>query len=456
MTDENLTDLGNARRLIRRSGQDFRYVPAWGAWLTWDGRRWIPDTKGAIVEAAKQVPLTLLDEARELPDDLRRQFTKWSLASEAANRIEATIKLARTEPGIPVDPDELDRNHWLLVVDNGTLDLRTGQLGPHRRDDLATKLAPIAYDPSAAAPVWTQFLERILPDPDVREFVQRFLGYCLTGSVAEQKIMFAFGAGANGKSTMFNAIERIMGDYSSQAAPDLVMRRRDDPHPTGLADLHGSRLVLVSETAQGRSLDESLVKRLTGGERVKARRMHRDFFEFDPTHKFVLSTNHRPQIEGTDHGIWRRLRLVPFDVTIPDHEQDRHLDDKLASEAPGILRWAVDGANRWQGEGLTEPAAVLAATADYRGDMDTIGEFISDHCILAATLNARASDLFDTYTKWAHDSGETPVSQRKLGLALRGRGLTKHRSNGIWWSGIGLKAGTTHGTMEPTELGFDK
>jgi energy-coupling factor transporter ATP-binding protein EcfA2 len=168
----------------------------------------------------------------------------------------------------------------------------------------------------------------------VREFVRRWAGYCLTGDVSEHKIVFAFGAGANGKSTLLNALAHVLGDYARQAAPDLLMRRRDDPHPTGLADLHGARLVLATETAQGRHLDEALVKRLTGGDRIKARHMFKDFFEFDPTHKLVVATNHRPGIEGTDHGIWRRIRLVPFGVVIPDDQQDRHLDDKLAEPKP--------------------------------------------------------------------------------------------------------------------------
>lgn len=466
----DMTDLSNARRLIAIHGHHFRWVGPWGVWLTWDGRRWTTDRSGQIVESAKQVARQLLDDAVAIGDaEQRRKAVAAALGVQSANRVEAMIRMARTEPGIPVEPEELDRDPWLLNVANGILELRTGRLVSHDPRRLITKLADVDFEPDAEASRWRGFLEQILPDVELREFAARWFGHCLTGDVSEHKIVFGVGAGANGKTTLLNALATMLGDYATQAAPDLLMRRRDDPHPTGLADLHGARLVLATETAQGRQLDEALVKRLTGGDRVRARKMHKDFFEFDPTHKLVVATNHRPTVEGTDHGIWRRIRLLPFTIVIPDEDQDHHLDEKLRAEASGILRWAVEGCRRWQGQGLTEPTAVIAATADYRAEMDVLGEFISDRCFLADVVSARAADLYDTYTAWAETMGERALSQRRFGTNLRERGLEKRRSNGIWWAGIGIRAterSTDHDegagqqgmpqTVESTELGFGK
>lgn len=450
---ERYTDVGNARVLVGLFGSRVRYVGAWGSWLVWDGRRWRRDTKGEVYELAKQVAVQLWTDADRVEREERKKAVRHALLSESANRITAMVKLSATDPLIAVDPDELDADPWLLNVLNGTLDLRSGRLSAHEPRDLITKLAGVAYEPDAAAPIWSAFLERVLPDEDVRTFNQRWFGYSLTGSVSEQKVRFDIGAGANGKSTLVAAVATVMGDYARQAAPDLLMRRRDDPHPTGLADLHGARLVLATETAQGRSLDDALVKRLTGGDRVKARHMHKDFFEFQPSHKFIVATNHRPTITGTDHAIWRRIRLVPYTVTIPDEEQDRHLDGKLAAEGPGILLWALRGCLAWQSEGLTEPYAITSATADYRAEMDVLAGFISDCCLLDASRSTKSSDLYAKYQAWAAQTGEEAINQRALGLALKDKGLESYRSDGKRWRGIGLLSEPTFRTTDRETAG---
>jgi putative DNA primase/helicase len=433
------TDVGNAERLVDEHGDRFRYVSAWGSWLHWDGRRWARDGAGQIVEAAKAAARNMVHEAAELSDpNQRKQVMSWALKSESAQRIDAMIRLARSSPGIPVEPDRLDADAWLLNVRNGTIDLRTGLLLDHDPARLCTKLADVDYDPAARAPRWDEFLATVLPDVEVREFMARWSGYCLTGDVSEQKVVIEHGIGANGKSTANETLRHVLGDYAIQAAPDLLMRSRNDPHPTGQADLHGARLVLAAETGQNRKLDENLLKRLTGGDTISARKMHQDFFEFQPTHKIVVATNHRPSVDGTDHGIWRRIRLVPFSVIIADEDQDEHLAETLRSESAGILRWAVDACLRWQKDGLTEPFAVTAATADYRADMDVLGDFLSENCLLVDGLSTRASDLYSAYQRWAETMGETPVSQRKLGLILRERGLNKRTSGVVWWDGITL------------------
>lgn len=448
---DRFTETGNARRLLTEHGHRFRWVAGWDTWVVYDGTRWCPDEKGLIVEAAKERAAALVDQAAQLPSDERKTMRAWAHKSESAANIRATLFLARSTPGTAIKVDELDTDPWMLNALNGTIDLRTGQLHAHDPERMLTKLAPVVYDPAAAAPRWSMFLEQILPDPDVRAFMARFAGYCLTGDITEHKVVIAHGVGRNGKGTLLNSLSRVMGDYAGTSAPDLLLRRRDEPHPTGLAALQGKRLVLASETGDGRRIDEPLLKRLTGGDRITARRMHKDFYEFDPTHKFVVATNHRPTVAGTDDGIWRRLLLVPFSVSIAEDERDLHLEDKLvASEAPGILRWAIEGCLAWQAGGLAEPAVVLAATSSYRDEMDLLSDFLTDCCHVAGGLKVRASNLLTAYNCWAEASGEDQLTAKRLGRALAERGFEKSRSNGIWWSGVGVR----NGTMEPSGTAF--
>lgn len=435
------TDLGNARRLVQLDGAGLRYVPQWGTWLVWDGQRWRRDVKGEVVERAKSVTTTLWREVAEESDGERRKnLAKWAAQSEAANRIDAMVKLARTEPGIAVEPDELDADPWLLNLASGTVDLRSGAHRPPRPADLLTKLAPVVFDPAATCPAWLAFLARIIPDPSVRQFLQEAVGYALTGTTSEQVLFFAYGSGANGKSTLTDTLQALLGDYARQAAPDLLLARQD-AHPTGVADLHGARLVVATEVEEGRRLGEATVKQLTGGDRIKARFMRQDFFEFTPTHKFFLHGNHRPVVRGTDHAIWRRLRLIPFTVTIPDEEQDRHLVERLRGELPGILRWAIEGCLRWQRHGLSEPDAVLAATSAYRREMDSLGGFLEEHCVMAEHAQASAASLYQAYKAWLDENGEESVSQKAFGSALADRGFESRKAGPkrrAHWFGIGL------------------
>jgi putative DNA primase/helicase len=434
------TDVGNAKRLVRQHGHRLRYVGCWSHWLVWDGKRWAVDTAGSIVEAAKQITRLLHHEAMALDGEDRSRAVKWALQSENVGRIRAMVDLARSDPAVAVDPDELDTDGMLLNVHNGIIDLRTGRLSPHDPARLITKIAGVSYDPDAVAPIFAQFLERILPDPDVREFLARAAGYALTGDISEHKLFVAWGTGANGKTTLLETLNAVMGDYAGQLEADLLLARNDG-HPTGIADLRGQRLVVASESDQGRRLAEGVVKRLTGGDRIKARRMHQDFFEFSPMHKLWLLTNHRPDVRGTDQGIWRRLRLLPFEVTIDEADQDKRLPVKLLDEAEGILAWAVAACLRWQADGLTEPLAVQMATAAYRAEQDVLGEFLGDCCQVAEEQTASAADLFAAYSAWCSANGEEAASQKRLGTALTERGFerVKRGANRRWhWVGLGL------------------
>lgn len=436
----NNTDVGNAGRLVDTFHDRVRYVADWETWLVWDDRRWQRDTKGMVVELAKQLVADMLRTAAELTGDDRAAMIKWALQSEAAPRIDAMVRLARSDPRVAVGVDDLDADPWLLNVGNGTVDLRTGRLHDHDRANLITKLAPVDYQPEADAPIWAEFLERVLPDEEVRRFVQQVAGYALTGVTTEQILTFAYGTGANGKTTLFETLMAMLGDYAKAAEPDLLMARQE-AHPTGVADLRGARLVVSSELDEGRRLAEATVKKLTGGDRIKARFMRQDFFEFDPTHKLVLHANHRPIIRGTDHAIWRRLRLVPFAVTIPPEERDATLGARLRDELPGVLAWAIDGCADWQGNGLVSPQAVTAATGDYRVEMDLLGAFINDECIVTDMAYVGASQLYQSYTRWCDDNGERAVTQMKFGVTLTERGFDRKKhgpERRYHWFGLGL------------------
>jgi putative DNA primase/helicase len=344
------------------------------------------------------------------------------------------VSLARQEPGIPVLPEQLDADPWVLNCPNGTLDLRNGRLGPHIRGDLLTKRTGVPFDPYADCPTWEAFLERIMgSDSPLMGFLRRAVGYALVGVVTEHVLFFLYGRGRNGKSTFLNTILFALGDYAITVNADLLTSKGQDEHPTGVADLQGRRFVSTIEVEDGRRMAESLVKTLTGADRIRARRMRQDFYEFDPTHTLFLAANHKPTVRGTDEGIWRRIKLVPFKVQIPDDEVDRDLPARLRAEAPGVLAWAVRGCLEWQAEGLAEPAAVAEATADYRAEMDVLADFLGERCQVAPGLRARAGPLYRAYAEWAKDTGNHQLSMNKFGRLLSERGFPPEKSNSTAW-----------------------
>jgi putative DNA primase/helicase len=444
---EHLTDLGNARRLVAMHGEDILYQLPDGPYLTWDGMRFGDDCGEVQLERWAQETIYAMhaDAIYQTDDETeRRARIKHALNSESRRAIAAMVALVRSQPGIPVRPAELDADPWLLNVVNGTVELRDGaRLRPHRRDDRITKLVPVNYVPEAQGPTWRAFLERVLDhNEELIRFLQRFLGYSLTGKTDEQVLALAHGGGANGKTTFLRAASAILGDYGQSVPLDtfLVNKHIDTARPD-LARLRGSRLVAAVESDSGRRFAEGLIKTLTGGDTIVARRLYREHFEFTPAFKVVIATNHRPTIRGTDEAIWRRIRLVPFTVTIPPAERDRELPDKLHAEREGILAWAVQGCLEWQRHGLGLPKDVEDATAAYRKDMDTLGDFIAAHCVKDAKHSATAGSLYECYLTWAHEAGEKPMSKKAFGLALGERGyVSKLHGKGReqTWFGIGL------------------
>jgi putative DNA primase/helicase len=440
------TDYGNAQRLVRWHGQDLRHCYEFGAWLAWTGMHWTTDP-AAAERRAKDTVLRIYAEVREVPDAKDRELLhRHAVVSEQASRIAAMLSLARSEPGIPVKPDYLDRDPWLLNCANGTIDLRTGTLRPHRREDYITRCLDIAYDPQAECPRWQAFLRRVLDgNADLIGFVQRAVGYTLTGSTAERCLFILHGGGKNGKTLFLEGLRLLLGDYAARTPTQTLLAKRGDSIPNDLARLRGARLVTASETGDGNRLDEALVKDITGGDRIVARFMRAEWFEFTPQFKLYLATNHKPRISGSDDAIWDRLRLVPFVVRIPEEER-RPMEQMLAefeSELPGILAWAVRGCLDWQHHGLGEPPEVKIATADYRDEMDTLGEFLADCCLLRPDARVNSHDLYEEYKRWAAGAGERAWSHKRFTQELERRGgqqgfRKQHTREGRVWHGIGL------------------
>ena len=434
------TDLGNAERLVQQHRVDIRYVPQL-RWLVWDGRRWVVDETGEIERKAKVTVRSIYMEATNCEDkEVREALSKWAHKSEAVARIAAMIELAKSEQDIPIPHKELDRDLWLLNVLNGTLDLKNIELRKHCPGDFLTKLIEIDYDASASCLTWESFVERVTAcKNDQHPFIQKSIGYALTGSTREQCLFILYGVGANGKSTFLNVISSLLADYGKQTPTETLLVKRGDQIPNDIARLAGSRFVCAVEATSGRRLAEGLVKQMTGGDKMTARFLHREFFEFEPTFKLWLAVNHKPRITGTDHAIWRRIRLIPFNVTIPKNEQDPDLFDKLKAELPGILAWAVEGCKLWLKEGLVQPQAVETATEEYRTESDIIATFIDERCEVDQDGQATKNDLYLAYTDWCKDSGERPVTKNELRTKLIEKGFSEDRSNkGRYWKGLKL------------------
>lgn len=442
---EPITDLGNARVLARIAEGKALHSSEWG-WLAWDGKRWIRggDAEKRVVELQKAVLEYRLNRAAEsyvkhlksdtsAPDFEAKKKQKGKTfvlirKHEEECRIRGARVLAESEPALSADYRLMDKRPYLFNCVNGTLDLETGELRAHSSTDFLTQICDVAYDPAAQCPRWEQFVAEILPDPSVREFLQQFLGCCLTGDTSVQIMPVFWGGGANGKSTLIGTLMLVLGaDYSMKAKRDLLMLKRGSEHPTSIARLHGKRLVTCIETQEEGRLDETLVKELTGGDVIAARRMREDEWEFTPTHKPILVTNHKPEIRGTDDAIWRRLPLVPFTQQFPvgDPRRDGGLPLKLAKELPGILRWMVDGCRAWfaNNKNLPQPETVVRASQAYRREQDRLGTFIEDRCVVGEGKRVRVERLVEAYAAWCVVNRHQQLNGNAFGRALSERGF---------------------------------
>jgi putative DNA primase/helicase len=415
--------------LAVRHGRDLKFTPERG-WHVWDGRRWAVDDKCISVQGrAKETAIAIFDEIRDSTDrDSRMQHAK---RSQSKASIEAMIWLARSEPGIPARLTDFDRDGWLLNVGNGTLDLRTGLLRPHVREDLITNLVNITFNATAQAELWDAFLRRVLGRDDaLYAYLRRFVGYLLIGDTSDQSLHFLYGLGANGKSVFCEVLMRLLGDYAMSASPDMIMLRRHGGIPNDIARLRGIRAALMNETSQGSRFDEAKLKDLTGGDTLTARFLHQEFFDFRPTHRIVIRGNYKPAINGTDEGIWRRLRLVPFTVSIPPDEQDRDLLRKLEGELPGIMNWALQGCREWQEGGLNAPPIIAEAVRKYREESDTLGRFIVECCIARPLAQVKSSALYRQYQEFCEAAGERWLAAKDFPAEMERRGFDHKRGTG--------------------------
>ncbi|MBZ5515127.1 MAG: bifunctional DNA primase/polymerase [Acidobacteriia bacterium] len=437
------TDLGNAKFFTDQHRDVIRYSPGQG-YFCYDGRRWVRGNEDLCLCLGRESVSAMYELAIKLTDnDQRAKLLRHALAAENRERLLAMIRLARSEEGIIVESDVWNRNPWLLNVANGTLDLRRDSFGlhEHRPEDFITKITPVAYDPVAPCPRWHQFLARILPDASKREYLQRFAGYALTADVSEQCLLLSQGGGANGKTTFHNVLYRLLGEYALKASFDTFLYKRFPGIRNDLARLAGVRVVIATEGPEGQRLDESLVKELTGGDPITARFLYHESFTFDFAGKILLSTNYRPRIDDTSHAMWRRIRLIEFNVQIPEREQDKHLLEKLLAELPGILNWAIEGCLNWQEKALEPPEVVTQATLDYQSESDVLAEFIEDRCVIHETARVAAKRLYAEYQDWARARElRWTLSKPDFNTRLRAKFKSTKPQNALTWHGIGVRA----------------
>lgn len=434
-----LTELGNAERIAHEYGHAIRYVSDMG-WMIWDGKRWKIDNKKEIERITNKVLRSMYkseDEAEQ----------KWARMCERRNIRMNSIK--DLMPLVPAEREEFDRHKYLFNVENGTIDLRNGKLQQHDRELGLTKISNIEFDEKAECPTWLKFLEQIFKnDKDLIDYMQRLVGYSLTGDISEQSMYFLVGGGSNGKSTFVNIIKKIMGDYGLQTKSDTFIKKKDTGANNDVARLVNSRFVSAVESEEGEKLQESLVKTITGGEPILARFLRQEYFEFIPEFKVFFTTNHKPIIGGLDDGIWRRVKIIPFTLSLKPHERDKKLEEKLSFEMPGILNWAIEGCLKWQRDGLKEPKVVVDATGNYKEEMDILGPFLGEICYIDEPKNENikieAKELYNVYDRWCLNSGERALGNRSFYrmLETKGFGKMKGAGNKTFLTGITLKERT--------------
>lgn len=422
-----------AARFTQRHEDHLRYVAAWGRWLQDDGTRWVQDET-----------LHVFDRAREI---CRRASAECAMKPSTASRIASAATVAAVERLVRADRrhaavvDQWDSDPWLLNTPGGLVDLRTGGIGAHRRDAYCTKLTAVA--PGGACRLWDAFLDRVTGgDSELQAFLRRMVGYCLTADTREHALFFLYGTGANGKSVFLNTVMGILNDYAKSAAIETFIASPAEHHPTDLAGLQGARLVAATETEDGRRWAESKIKALTGGDKIAARFMRQDFFEFTPVFKLVIAGNHKPGLRSVDEAIRRRLHLVPFTVTIPAAERDLALSQKLRAEWGGILRWALAGCLEWQAGGLNPPDSVRDATEAYMAAEDGFGQWLDARCVRVPNAVGLVERLFADWKVWAESAEEYVGSLKRFSQTLEERGFKRARVSGVGrgFQGIGLRA----------------
>lgn len=436
------TDSTNADRMAKEFGSVIRYIAHWKKWIVWNGTHWQVDNGPLVQEKELAMVRNIYAEINKTSDYRERmEIEKYAIKSESTRRRENIVKAATWKLELNATTEELDTNPWLLNLENGTVDLMTGELIAHRQEDMITKIAKVQYDKDADCPMWKQFIREVMDyKVELITFLQTATGWAISGDISEQSMFILYGTGANGKSTFLNVIMQILGDYAISTYTETFMKRNNDTATNDIARLRGTRFVTTTETEQGKRLSEHLIKQATGNDQLTARFLYGEYFNFVPTFKIFMASNHKPVIKGTDHGIWRRIKLIPFTTTIPDEKRDKYLEQKLLSEKSGILNWLIEGVLRWQREGLNTPSIVLNATNEYREEMDVIGNFIRERCIQLSGKAIRARELFKVYQEWCEENNEMATSERMFGLRMKELGITQKRSSdGRYWQDFAVR-----------------
>lgn len=428
------TDLGNAKRLVRKFGNRVRYETTRSQWMVFDGVRWSDDTTGQVIRLAKQVSEELV--ATSGSETTKR---KWGNRSQSAGAIRAMLELAKSEEGVPISSNDFDRDPYLLNTPSGVCDLRDGSIRPAQPEDYLTKCTEVGYDPAAECPRWYRFLEEVAPNPSLRAFLKPLMGYVATGLTVEHVGVFALGRGRNGKGVMFNTIARLLGSYTANTSYSTFMQKPIGGPTPEVAILNGARLVIASEGNRGQRLDSALFKTMTGGDPLTARHLHAAPVTFQPQFTPLIMSNHMPEMDGNDPALWARIILLPFTQTFEGESLDRSLSDALSLEGPGILCWIVQGAVEYFQSGLNIPPCVQEAVAAYRGEMDIIGSFLDACCVTSAEAECPASLLYVEFERFARDIGVRVPSQMEFGIELTRRGFQTRKSNITYRLGLGLK-----------------
>jgi putative DNA primase/helicase len=413
------TEEALALRFAETHADDLRFVAAWGKWYIWTGTRWREDDT-----------LKVFDYARKICRTASAECNRSNLASRIASRqtVAAIVSLARADRCLAATVEQWDTDPWLLNTPDGTIDLHTGAKRANRAHDYITKSTSVA--PGGGCPLFLRFLSEITDgDTELQSFLQRVFGYSLTGSTREHALFFGYGTGRNGKSVLIDTVSGIANDYHTVAPIETFTAAGHERHPTDLAGLRGARLVTAIETEEGRRWAESRIKALTGGDKISARFMRQDFFQYKPQFKLVIAGNHKPSLRSVDEAIRSRFNLIPFLVTIPLEERDLQLGEKLKAEWSGILQWMIDGCVSWQEIGLAPPRSVTDATSAYLESEDGLAAWMEEACERDPSAFETSSDLFASWKAWAERSGEVPGALKAFRQALEKRGLHENRQH---------------------------
>ena len=456
---KTLNDVGNAERLVGNYGEDLRFVSELKGWYVWDGSMWVRDAaRVQLQEFSKMIARAIFDEVSFHGDniDIAKAIAKHASNTHNLIRLNNMLEIASRDPVVAISASILDQHVMLFGVANGVIDLYTGKIRPYLRSDLITQHSPVMFDAEAKCPIFWQFMWRItrifdgIKNPKIRKkkqlelilYLRRMIGYCLTGKTDSQVMFFFYGSGANGKSTLLNVILKLLGHAMAKQTPSetLMSSFGQSKATNDLAGLQRARVVTANEIEDGSFLSENLVKQMTGSDPISCRFLYAEFFEYIPQFKLFICGNHKPVIRGTDNGIWRRIQLVPFLVTIPEGERDPNLGNKLQAELSGILNWALVGCREWQKKGLKPPKVITAAVDEYREEMDILGSWISERCEVGIDKTVKASDAYENYEFWARANGLKPMANTAFGRRIVERKFTKTRgSAGYVYHGLELK-----------------